>query len=121
MIGQMTAVHNVSMRIDISVGFQLPFAVSSLTPDEGFGVGFEVDLKVRAVLIGKEAVEGMIALVRTGVRHVDGLSPGAVEVASYDPDQRDGLSHKALVEHIEVVLAVHISAESRRCVEGEEQ
>ena len=41
--------------------------------------------------------------------------PGiAVEVATDDPDQGDGLSHKGLIERIEVALAVLIGAESRR-------
>ena len=49
----------------MSVGFQFPFAVINFTPEEGFGVGHDCNLKVRAVLVGKEAVEDMIALACT--------------------------------------------------------
>ena len=66
----MTAVHDVSITIGMSVGFQFPFAVINFTPEEGFGVGLDRDLKVRAVPVGKEAVEDMIALVRAGCWHV---------------------------------------------------
>src|ERR1700751_3557219 len=117
----MIAVHDVSMRISIKDGFQFPFAVTSLTLDEGFGLDIDIDLKARAVLIGKEAVEDMIALVCAGSRHVDALSGIAVEVASHNPDQGNGLSEIVFVELIEVALAVLIGAKSRRGVEREEQ
>ena len=69
------------MRIEEIVCYQLPV---------GLRGGYRRDLKVRAVLVGKEAVEDMIALMRTGCRHVDAPPGIAVEVASYDPNQRDG-------------------------------
>ena len=119
-IGQMTAVHDVSMGIDRSVGYQLPFA-RVVTNDVGLRAGCPRHLKVRAVLVGKEAVEDMIALVRAGWRHVDALTGIAVEVAAHDPEQRDGTVTVELVERIEVALAILSGAVSRRGVEGDQQ
>jgi hypothetical protein len=69
-------------------------------------------------LVGKEAVEDMIALMRTGCRHVDPPPGIAVEVASYDPNQKDGpLQIVVLIERIEVSLAILIGVVSRRGVE----
>jgi hypothetical protein len=50
----------LSMRIDISVGYQSPFATVSV--EVGLSGGTLRHLKVRAVLVGKKAVEDMIAL-----------------------------------------------------------
>jgi hypothetical protein len=69
-------------------------------------------------LVGKEAVEDMIALMRNGCRHVDAPSGIAVEVASYDPNQKDGpLQIVVLIERIEVSPAILIGIVSRRGVE----
>jgi hypothetical protein len=106
-IGQMIAVHDVSMRIDISVGYQSPFAMVRLSAEVGLSGGTLRHLKVRAVLVGKEAVEDMIALVRAGCRHVDAPPGIAVEVASHDPEQGDGPARIVeLIERIEVALAI---------------
>src|SRR6266436_8108043 len=115
-IGQMMAVHDVSMRIDISVGYQSPFATVSV--EVGLSGGTLRHLKVRAVLVGKKAVEDMIALVRAGCRHVDARPALAVEIASHDPEQGDGPAPiVVLVERIEVALAILIGVVSRRGVE----
>src|ERR1700722_7299329 len=102
----MTAVHHESMRIEESFCYQRP---------ESLRGGYRRDLKVRAVLVGKEAVEDMIALMRTGCRHVDAPPGIAVEVASDDPNQRDGpLQIVVPIERIEVSPAILIGVVSRR-------
>src|SRR6516225_9861161 len=65
-IRQMIAVHDVSTRTDNSVDYKLPWATVSLVPS--LSGGHLRHLKVRAVLIGKEAVEDVIALVGAACR-----------------------------------------------------
>lgn len=114
-IGQMKAVHNVSTSIGMAnVGIahdQLPFA-RVVAIDVGLGGACQPHLKVRGLLVGKEPIEDMIALVRAGCRHVDAVAGIAVEVAAYDPEQGDGTNTVELVERIEVALAILSGAES---------
>jgi len=119
-IGQMMAVHDVSMRIDISVAYQSPFLTVSV--EVGLSGGTLRHLKVRAVLVGKKAVEDMIALGACWLPACRCPARLAVEVASNDPEQGDGLVQIVeLVERIEVALAILIGVVFRRGVEGDEQ
>jgi hypothetical protein len=92
----MKVVHDVAVRIDGSVGFQ-PSSARVVTADVGLRAAYQHHFKVRGLLVGKEAVEDMIALVRVGWRHVDGQTGIAVEVAAHDPERGDGLVREGLV------------------------